>query len=485
MIKLRNTKIGVCLTAGFILTLFACQMTVVSAEESVASGAVLPEAGFWAPNFSGTPPRMPGNLDAFAGPSVGSVVLRDLDRDQVAEIIVGSGFGQGPSVGIFDGDGSLVRRLAVYDPGMRQGVNVAAGDIDGDGLAEIIVGTRQGAVAHVLVLDDQGRMKSIAGGFFPFGREFRGGVSVAVGDVDGDGTDEIITAAGPGGEPRVMIWKKPFSSPTADFLAFDENMTMGVNIAVGDVDGDGRDEILVALTGRADESIVRIFEAGNLDASVGEFKAGDGLSAGLNLVSGDLDGDGLAEIVVTTNGPGLGQVSVFDRAGKVRTSFLAGEATYEGGVLVAVGRPNTSVGNLILTVPAVGFVSNRPTEPKSITVNITEQRLRAYEYGREVKTFLVSTGLRKSPTPLGNFSVSAKVPTVIYRWSYGPDHPDNYDLGPTPWNLRIVPHIYIHYAPWHNNFGRRASHGCINVDLTNIKWLYGWAEVGVPVDVSE
>ncbi len=153
--------------------------------------------------------------------------------------------------------------------------------------------------------------------------------------------------------------------------------------------------------------------------------------------------------------------------------------------MVAAGLPKVAAEKSILVVPADRDVGSRPAEPKSISVDITEQRLRAYEYGREVKSFLVSTGEKRFPTPLGSFSVLAKVPEVIYRWSYGPDHPDNYDLGLTPWNLRIMPHIYIHYAPWHNNFGRRVSHGCINVNLANIRWTYDWAEVGVPVDIME
>jgi lipoprotein-anchoring transpeptidase ErfK/SrfK len=74
---------------------------------------------------------------------------------------------------------------------------------------------------------------------------------------------------------------------------------------------------------------------------------------------------------------------------------------------------------------------------------------------------------------------------VNYTWNYGPDDPRNYDLGPVKYNLRIYPHIYIHYAYWHNNFGRPMSHGCVNVNWDNMKWLYDWAEEGIPVTVRE
>ncbi|MDD5438426.1 MAG: L,D-transpeptidase [Patescibacteria group bacterium] len=120
---------------------------------------------------------------------------------------------------------------------------------------------------------------------------------------------------------------------------------------------------------------------------------------------------------------------------------------------------------------------------KFIDVSLSEQRLRAYENGKLVNTFLISSGNRKFPTPKGEFSVLAKLPVVRYQWSYGTDHPDNYDLGNVPYNLRVMPHKYIHYAYWHNNFGHVMSHGCINVNLANIKWIYRWADEGVPVSI--
>lgn len=123
------------------------------------------------------------------------------------------------------------------------------------------------------------------------------------------------------------------------------------------------------------------------------------------------------------------------------------------------------------------------TTGKYIYISLKEQRLRAYENGRLVKTFLVSTGSYRFPTPPGNYSVLEKDPVVNYQWSYGKENPDNYDLGNVPYNLMFRPHMYIHYAYWHNNFGRRMSHGCINVSLPNIKWVYRWADEGIPVKV--
>ena len=74
---------------------------------------------------------------------------------------------------------------------------------------------------------------------------------------------------------------------------------------------------------------------------------------------------------------------------------------------------------------------------------------------------------------------------MLYRWSYGPDNPDNFDLGRVSWNLLILPRIYIHYAPWHNNFGHRMSHGCVSVDKVNAEWICDRAAVGEPADINK
>jgi len=121
---------------------------------------------------------------------------------------------------------------------------------------------------------------------------------------------------------------------------------------------------------------------------------------------------------------------------------------------------------------------------KVIVISTRYQRMFAYEDGKLVNTFLISSGLWRYPTPRGYFSVLKKRPIVNYVWSYGKNHPDNYDLGYVPYNLNFYGHFYIHYAYWHWNFGHRMSHGCVNVNLPNSKWIYRWADKGIPVIVQ-
>src|SRR4051794_24205548 len=65
----------------------------------------------------------------------------------------------------------------------------------------------------------------------PFGASFGGGVRVAVGDVNGDGTPDLVTAAGPGGAPVVRTFSGVDGSELGSFLAFEPTFTGGVNVA--------------------------------------------------------------------------------------------------------------------------------------------------------------------------------------------------------------------------------------------------------------
>lgn len=166
------------------------------------------------------------------------VATGDLDGDGVAEIITGAGPGGGPHVRAFKSDGTEVTSFFAYDPRFAGGVRVAAGDVDGDGKAEIITGPGSGGGPNVKVFKADGRQ---IGSFFSYSPTFYGGVDVAVGDVLGDSKAEIITAAGPGGGPhvRVMSYQGDTTTPVnylSEFFAYDaRTFHGGVRISAGNV----------------------------------------------------------------------------------------------------------------------------------------------------------------------------------------------------------------------------------------------------------
>ena len=175
-----------------------------------------------------------------------SFIAEDLNGDGQKEIIAGAGQGGGPQIRIFSKDGRLLSGgFFAYDKRFRGGVHVAGIDLFGDGRKEIITGAGPGGGPHVRVFSEDGKELL---SFFAYDKNFRGGVSVAAGDIDGDGEPEIITGAGAGGGPQVNIYDRR-GRLKSHFFAFDKNFRSGISVMASDIDGDGTDEILVSTTG--------------------------------------------------------------------------------------------------------------------------------------------------------------------------------------------------------------------------------------------
>lgn len=423
-----------------------------------------------------------GNFMAFdEGYNGGSsIAVGDLGDDGVAEVIIGAGQGTPPEVKIFRLDGSHVFTFYAYAPSYGQGINVAVCDTNGDGENEIVTGTQFGGGPHVRVFDSYGNDLS-DGGWFAYNKFFRGGVNIACGDWDADGRDEIVTAAGPSGGPHIRVFDGLGNIET-EFFAFPAEQLSGVSVAIGQLDDDPEEEIIASQFSSGDP-LVRVFDEGE----AGWYKASEWFpymkdyQGGVSVAAGDFDEDGLEEVLTMTNGGGGPHVRLFDKYGLPKDEFFAYENDYRGGIRIALGDVNGG-GEEIFTIPTARLVSGPIGQDKFIDIDITKQRLTAYEWGIPVKTFPVSSGTWKYPTPIGKTEVMSKILWHDYVWSYGQDHPDNYNLPDVKYNLRIFSHIYIHYAYWHNNFGYRMSHGCVNVNLENSEWIYNWAEVGTPVE---
>src|SRR3990167_9008045 len=219
--------------------------------------------------------------------------------------------GRAPQVRVFDDRAKQLHAFYAFPQSFRAGVNIAAGDLDGDGEIEIIAAARKGASPQVHVYALSGTRKS---SFLAYHPGFAGGVNVAVGDLDGDGVQEIITAPMAGGGPHVRVFGMDGSVQT-QFFAFDEQDRLGVSIAAGDTDGDGRDEV-IAGSGAGREAAVRIFRAdGTLRRELIVFPSS--FRGGVTVAAVDLDGDGDDEIVAGAGKGGGPQVRVMTADGEV------------------------------------------------------------------------------------------------------------------------------------------------------------------------
>jgi len=269
---------------------------------------------------------------AFAGGV--RVATGDVNGDGVPDIVTGSGPGAAAHVKVFDGTtGTMIRSFFAFDVSFTGGVYVATGDFNTDGHADIVVGADSGAAPHVKVFDGAtgGEIRS----FFAYGVSFSGGVRVATGDVNGDGVVDIVTGTGPTGGSHVKAFDGLTGAEIRSFLAFDPSFAGGVFVAAGDINGDGDADIVVGADSGATPH-VKVFD-GATGAEIRSFFAYDvTVSGGVRVAAGDVNGDGVADIV-TGAGPGSApHVKVFDGvSGALVQSFFAAAPTFLGGVYVA------------------------------------------------------------------------------------------------------------------------------------------------------
>ncbi|MDP3970281.1 MAG: L,D-transpeptidase family protein [bacterium] len=405
------------------------------------------------------------------------VALADVDGDGADEIIVAAGRGGGPMVQIWEADGRLISQFFVYEEYIHTGIKVAAGDLDGDGKAEIVTGTEFGGGPHVRVFDASGNVQYTPG-FFAFDQAFRGGVDITVGDFSGNGRAEIAASAGPSGAPHVRLFDRFGNYLGADFRPFADDNRGGVALATANVDGGDDDELVMSIQA-AGEGWVKVYKKDG--TIVGEWKNFDGLYTGVTIGAGDVDGDGKDEIAVTPRHNAGPQVVFFEGYGQQLSNFFAYNDDFRGGLRIAGGDLDGDGTDEFVTVPGKNRSQGRADFIRYIETDISDQTTRVYEYGELIREFRVSTGIARYPTPLGEYKVTQKIYNKDYTWNYGENHPDNYDLKDVKWNLRYNGPFHLHYAYWHNNFGHPMSHGCTNIDRWNAEWLYNWANVGDPV----
>ncbi len=284
-----------------------------------------------------------GILNPFGGRSTlgVSVATGDVTGDGIEDIVVAASRGARPTVEVFDG--RTLRKLSSFDAysaTFNGGVSVAVADVDGDGRADIITGAGAGSAAHVKVFSGAGLPTTQVGigstppamrSFFAFDAGYRGGITVAGGDVNGDGHADIVVGTLAGSPPHVKVFSGASGAELHSFYAWNPSYTGGISVAAGDINGDGRADIVVGAS-RGPTSQVRVFSGDNLIADYSAFTAAH---QGARVGTQDIDGDGKREVIVVTGPNSPPRMRILNGlTGAVRRENPAMPSFYTGGLSV-------------------------------------------------------------------------------------------------------------------------------------------------------
>lgn len=218
--------------------------------------------------------------------------ISDLDQDGKFETIVANS----NSVKIYDLQNNLLKTFYPYEEKYNYRINIAIGNIQGDEKLEIVTGTQQGGGPHVRIFNYQGNL--IHTGWFAYNKNFRGGVNVALGDLNGNGYKEIITGAGFGGGPHIRIFKADGYLYDPGFFAYDMKFRGGVNVSCADLNNDGKDEIITG-AGPTGGPHIKIYDKIGHLVDPGFFAFDSNSRNGAKVSAIDIDEDGEVEILTS------------------------------------------------------------------------------------------------------------------------------------------------------------------------------------------
>jgi hypothetical protein len=269
------------------------------------------------------------------------VAVGDVNGDGVPDVATVPGPGRPVQVRVFSGtDGQALWEQDVFEASFTGGAFVSAGDLTGDGKADVIVSPDEGGGPRVRVLS--GADQSVVADFYGISDpNFRGGARTTTGDFNADGNTDLAVVAGFGGGPRVAVFNG--ASVTGgqpdrlvnDFFVFEQSLRNGVYVAAGNVSGGTGDDLIFGGGPGGGPRVMALrgssLTVGNTADVVANFFAGDpALRGGVRVAVGDPTGAGVADILAGIGPGGPAAATAYKADGTAEQTLSA----TPGGVFV-------------------------------------------------------------------------------------------------------------------------------------------------------
>lgn len=251
------------------------------------------------------------------------VAVGDIDGDGVDEIVTGTGEGAAPQVRVFEADGSQISTFYAYDSHLRTGVRVATADTNKDGIDEIVTVPGPGAIPQVKRFNKNGKL--LSPGFSALDGKFTGGAFVAGVDFDDDGKDELAIGAGPGGGAQVTVHDPDTGTVEANFFAYDQHTFKGgIRVAAADTDNAAGEEIVTVPVLGTSHTQMFAREPGKVkQLNPGFFAFPSSETYGFAIATLDMDQTGTDELALARGGEVQSEVRIYNKSGtSVQDSFF-------------------------------------------------------------------------------------------------------------------------------------------------------------------
>ena len=270
------------------------------------------------------PPVSPAPTET-ASSDPGFCICSGCDAIRAAQLGAGKGLVENSVVTATNGTiqvsdvstGVLIPLAVINTTGLGNAIRITTADVNGDGALDIIAASGPGQTTMVKVYD--GKTGQQIRSFVAFEGTNTSGAFVSAGDFNGDGRADIVVSADRGNTPRVRIISGADTNVVlADFNAFVSGFRGGVRTAVGDVNNDGKLD-LIAAAGNSGGGFVNVFNGTTLGTGlaprklVADFRAMGTYTGSLFVSAGDINGDGFADVVVST-AEGTPQVRILSGA---------------------------------------------------------------------------------------------------------------------------------------------------------------------------